>query len=144
MLAVGFAFLAAGCTRTAILTPVNGLALNGGTAQAQFKAYGMGTGEVQMNLSNGETFTGRYLLDREQNILTYNAALLEATFGKDEVLRRAAAESVSGTPLWSPGTVDVSSSLGRSGHCDLMNNNETGHGAGACQFSDGAIYKLTY
>lgn len=131
------------CTRTASLMPDNSIAAKTGAVTAVFKAYGMGNGEVSMTMADGEELAGRYQLDRQQNIYTANTNLLVAVFGKGAVQDNAR-ETVNGIPLWSPGAVDASSSSGKTVHCQLMNNNNTGHGRGACKLSMGAIYRLQY
>lgn len=144
VIAATMALLLSACARTASLVSDNAIAYRDGAVdEVRFKAYGMGTGEVWMRLHNGETLSGRYQLDRDVNILTYNGALLAAVFGTGAV-KQAGREIVNGAPVWSPGVVDVSSASGDTCHCDLMNNNFTGHGQGACKFADGAIYQLEY
>jgi len=137
------AFSICGCSRNASLVPSNVAAAQIGPIQAHFKAYGMGTGEVSMSLPAGETMTGRYQLDRKENIVSYNTELLVAVFGKGTV-QSTAQQMVNGAPEWSPGTVDVASAAGTSCHCELMNNNLSGHGQGACALSNGALFRLDY
>jgi hypothetical protein len=94
-------------------------------------------------MPNGDVLTGGFTLFRDQNIYTYNTALLMAIFGKGPI-REAGLSYANSTPTFSPGVSDFSSPSGLTGHCDLINNNFTAHGQGACTFSNGATYSLTF
>jgi len=137
--------LISGCAfhRTAQLTPANVVATETNNLVVNFVSHGTPTGEVRVNLPNGDVMTGGFTLFRTQTIYDYNTALLMEVFGRGAI-KEGGRIYVNNTPTFSPGIVDVASPSGLSCHCDLINNNFTTHGQGACVFSNGAIYSLTF
>jgi hypothetical protein len=125
----------AGCvSRDPQLYPDNDAARTLGPLTAHLEGHGTGNGTITLPLPNGEILTGRY------SISFGGAVGVGSAYGSGGFASGSAvAIGNSGN-----GAADMIGPKGTTAHCDLANNNLTGHGNGACQLSSGALYRMQY
>jgi hypothetical protein len=133
-----------GCSvpRDVHLYPANEAATAGGVVTLHFVAHGTGHTEVDGTLPNGEVLKG------ELTLLRGGSVGLSSTFasvaGAGGTAAGSAASVSSETPGTSPGTISMFGDRGTGLLCEMMNDNTTAHGVGACRTSSGATYRMSY
>jgi hypothetical protein len=93
-------------------------------------------GAIWLKLPSGEVVKGQFEVGG-------SVGVLGKAYGID---RPGGAYTSDGEPILhpSPATIDMKGPSGATVHCDLMNDNETGHGSGVCGFPNGAVYHVVY
>ena len=126
--------------RDADLAPTNDQAAAIGTLRARFIAHGTGNGEAELTMPDGVTMAGLYHIDRDP-LLGFGDVIVAALTKEGTA---AMLTAIGGIQEVSAGTVTVSNPNGAQGSCEFYNNNISGHGFGACELSNGALYRLQY
>jgi len=127
----------AGCAIDSTLYPMNESAQNLGVLHATVHESGLGRGTIICKLPSGEILTGQYSVVSGSSY----------TFGSGFASIGGVAGSGMGSSETLPGT--------RVGYAALQGNDGTtaqckfyvsswGHGAGLCEFSDGAKYRMMF
>lgn len=132
----------AGCEGTARLYPANDIATHTGVLQARFMRYGTGHGELEITMPDGELLKGEY------SVISGGSVGFGTIFSRVYGPHGSATVTSTGTsfvtPGGSPGMASAFGPNGTSIQCEFYLNNMSGHGAGACQSSAGALYQLQF
>lgn len=134
--------LLAGCAATARLYPANPAAQVGGTLEASTRETEMGSGPIRVTMPDGEILKGRYSID--PGFSTGDGNINVSAFGGSHRPFSNAFGSWGSADARSTATATLIGRRATSMKCEVVNNNYTGHGDGACRTSSGAIYKIAY
>lgn len=95
-------------------------------------------GDVSLVLPDGKVLKGRFEVKAGGSF---------SAFGKARGLDRpGGAYTSAGRAILngSPAFVDMKGTSGATAHCEVMNDDGSAHGSGACLFSSGAEYRVLY
>lgn len=136
--------LVSGCTvtREPQLYPSNSGAQKLGPLMAHLEGHGGGNGKITVALPSGEVLSGRYFIN-VGGAMSFGTANGIA-FGPGGVASFSGTSSGFSVANSGNGSADMIGPSGTSAHCEFMNNNMVGHGAGFCHFSNGADYRMQY
>jgi hypothetical protein len=131
-----------GCAMEAHLYPANEVANPTGVLTGHFMAYGVGHGEVEITMPDGELVKGEYSLIRSGTVGF--GSIFGAVYGRrGSVTVTSTSTSVEVPPGGEPGMASGFGNKGTSIQCEFYNG-MNGHGYGACQTSTGALYRIQY
>ena len=140
---IGAALLAlTGCVSSARLYPVNDEAKVTGVLIAKYKNYGTGSGEITVILPTGETLTGEYSTTDNSSYGFGN--IYGSVYGSGGYATGSASATSVNVAGSSPGVATLYGDKGTSMTCEYFVNNLSGHGAGACKASNGAVYRIHF
>jgi len=133
-----------GCTitRSPQLYPNNDIARTTGPLTATIVGHGTLNGTATMPMPDGEILNGRYSIAMGGS--TGFGSLYGSVYGTDGNATGSAFASNMSFSNSGQGMLDMIGPKGTTAHCEFLNNNLTGHGNGACQISNGAIYRMQY
>ncbi len=136
------AAVVAACEKTARLYPANDEAATGGVLLGKYMAYGTGNGEIEIPMPDGELMKGEYSLVRggEMGFGTIYAKV----YAPGVTATGVGTSTVTTVPGGSPGQASLFGDKGTRMQCEFYNDNFSGHGYGACQSSNGALYRIQY
>lgn len=135
--------LLAGCSiqREARLYPANEIARHDGVLTGKFVANGSGHGTAAITLPTGQQLNGEFTIVRGGAIGF--GSIYGQVYGPGGVANVSGSSSSYAVEGSSRGTASAFGA-GISMDCEFYNDNMSGHGAGACRSSKGALYKLQY
>jgi hypothetical protein len=125
-----------------MLYPANETALRGGVLTAHLTRQAGSAGPVTFTMPDGEILTGRYTLFLGGSVSF--GGLYSSMYSARGVATGSAFSTAFAIPSGSPAVADAVGPKGTTIHCEVYNNNWTNHGAGACEVSTGARYRLQY
>jgi hypothetical protein len=131
----------AGCVTHPSSFPANEQARTLGNLRVDMTIYGVGAGPVTVHMPDGETLVGRYSVN-VGGVVGFGS-VYGAAYGNGGYASGSAFGSSSMIAMSSPGIADATGPK-TTIHCEVMNNNYTGHGNGACQTDKGALYRIQY
>lgn len=139
----GMAWLS-GCTieRSPELFPVNDTARALGPLTAHLVGHGGGNGTISMKLPTGKLLEGRYFINVGGSASF--GSLYSIMYGVHGLSTASSYGAGLDMPNGSPGVADLTDPRGFTAHCEFINNNMVGHGSGACELSNGALYRMQY
>jgi hypothetical protein len=135
------ALLLAGCVTHPSAFPANDQARALGNLRVDMTIYGTGSGPVTVYMPDGEVLRGRYSVN-VGGVVGFGS-VYSAAYGSGGAVAGSAVGSSSFIAVSSPATADAAGPK-TTIHCEVMNNNYTGHGNGACQTEKGALYRIQY
>jgi hypothetical protein len=146
--ALVIAALASACQMGATLYPVNDEARTLGMLRATYTAQGIDAGPLSVTLPTGEVLAGEYRIVRNGDIsfeLASAKSFASARSGKQSAHAGAAATTAAlSIPAGANGMAVMYGDRGTSAECALVMDTLTGKGAGTCQLSNGAEYRIVW
>jgi hypothetical protein len=142
------AALVSACQMGATLYPINDEARSMRLLHATYTARGIGAGPVTVQLPSGEVLTGEYRIIRSGDIsfqLATARSTAAAKSGRQAALASSSATSTAfSIPAGANGMAVLYGDRGTSADCALVMDTLSGKGAGTCELSNGAIYRIVW
>lgn len=132
----------AGCVSSVQTYAANDEARALGKLDVKITMYGTGSGPMSITMPDGEVLSGRYSIIVGGS--TSYGSLYATAYGTGGVASGSAFGSSSIMSNSSPGVADAQGQT-HTAHCEVMNNNISGHGNGVCEIQPGgARYRIQY
>jgi len=129
--------------RAASLYPANEQAQAIGPARATIVQTDFGFGTVEVTMPDGEVLRGEFSIVRDG--MTGFGSIFETVYGRRVgLVTGSTTTSTTSMAASSQGMVSAYGSKGTTVLCEVMNDNRTGHGYGACKYSTGALFRAQY
>lgn len=130
-----------GCVGHPMAFPANDQARAIGNLRIEIKMYGTGSGPVKVTMPDGEVLVGRYSVNVGGSMSF--GSIYGSVYGAGGYVGASGYTQSTNMAVSSPGVVDASGPK-TTMQCEVMNNNMTGHGNGACRLDNGALYRIQY
>jgi hypothetical protein len=129
-----------GCASTPSAFPANEKARVAGNLRIKIVRYGTTSGPVTVWMPDGEVLQGRW------SVIVGGAVGFGSTYasvyGSGGFASGSGFHSAMAVGLSAPGVADAVGPSGRTVHCEVMSSGA--HGNGACETSDGALYRVQF
>lgn len=134
--------LLSGCIgRTPHLYPTNAAASQTGVLEAHMLGHGNLHGILDLSLPSGEPLIGEYSIVSDGSVGF--GSVFSTVYGSSHGTAIGTGSAFS-FPAGGQGAASLYGTNGTTLQCEFINNNMTGHGYGACQMSNGGIYRMMY